>query len=281
LPSIRKFGWGFAFTSTWDPVAEIFGALPVIYGTLLSSLIALLIATPLGVGAALFLTEVAPILISPRISKALSFLIEILAAIPSVVYGLWGLFVLAPLLKGWMEPLLADYLGFFGPFFSGPKYGVGMLAAGFILAIMIIPTLFSISKEIFLAVPSSLKEAALALGATRWEMMKISVLNAGKRGILGAVILGLSRALGETMAVTMVIGNSAKISASLFAPGQTMASVIANEYAEATGELHLAALAEIGLVLFFITFIVNALARIMILKGFPTEDQNNVIPSLE
>ena len=262
LPSIHKFGWHFAFTSIWDPVQEIFGALPVIYGTIVSSFIAVLIAAPLSIGVALFLTEVAP----PRISKILSFLVEMLAAIPSVVYGLWGIFVLAPKLRETVEPALGRYLGFL-PFFSGPRYGVGMLAAGLILAIMITPTIFSISKEVFLAVPASLKEAALALGATRWEMMKISILNAARTGVFGAVILGLGRALGETMAVTMVIGNSAKIAASLFAPGQTMASVIANEYAEATGEIHLAALAEIGLALFFITFIVNALARVFVLKG--------------
>ncbi|MEO5968642.1 MAG: phosphate ABC transporter permease subunit PstC [Bdellovibrionia bacterium] len=268
LPSIEKFGWHFPFTSTWDPVQEVFGALPVIYGTVVSSFIAVLIAAPLSIGVALFLTEVAP----TRISKVLSFLVEMLAAIPSVVYGLWGIFVLAPKLRETVEPALGKSLGFL-PFFSGPKYGVGMLAAGLILAIMITPTVFSISKEVFLAVPASLKEAALALGATRWEMMKISILKSAKTGVFGAIILGLGRALGETMAVTMVIGNSAKISASLFAPGQTMASVIANEYAEATGEVHLAALAEIGLALFFITFIVNTLARLFVLRGLRLESQ--------
>ncbi len=266
LPSIQEFGWHFAFTSTWDPVREVFGALPVIYGTIVSSFIAVSIATPLSIGVALFLTEVAP----PRISKVLSFLVEMLAAIPSVVYGLWGIFVLAPKLRETVEPALGNTLGFL-PFFTGPRYGVGMLAAGLILAIMITPTIFSISKEVFLAVPTSLKEAALALGATRWEMMKISILQAAKTGVFGAVILGLGRALGETMAVTMVIGNSAKIAASFFAPGQTMASVIANEYAEATGDLHLAALAEIGLALFFITFIVNTLARLFVLRGLRLE----------
>jgi phosphate transport system permease protein len=261
-PAIQKFGIHFIGTSLWDPVREIFGALPVIYGTLVSSLIAVLISAPLSIGVALFLNELAP----PKIARFIGFLVEMLAAIPSVVYGLWGIFVLAPWLRTEVEPILGKYLGFL-PFFQGPRYGVGMLAAGVILAIMITPTIFSISREVFRAIPIHQREAALALGATRWEMMRISILNSAKSGVGGAIILGLGRALGETMAVTMVIGNRADISASLFAPAQTMASVIANEYAEATSDLHLAALVEIGLVLFAVTFMMNSFARLFVLRN--------------
>lgn len=254
--SIKAFGWSFVRTSVWDPVADVYGALPVIFGTVVSSLLAMLLATPLSVGIALFLNELAP----RRVARTIGFLIEMLAAIPSVVFGLWGVFVLAPWLRSTIQPWLGEWFGFL-PLFQGPPYGVGMLTAALILAIMVIPTVSSISKEVFQSISNSQREAVLALGATRWEMMRIAVLSTGKMGVFGAAILGLGRALGETMAVTMVIGNRAEISASLFAPAQTMASVIANEYAEATSDIHLSALAEIGLILFVVTFIMNALAR--------------------
>jgi phosphate transport system permease protein len=258
-PAFHKFGVAFLGTSVWDPVQEQFGALPVIFGTIVSSLIAVAIAAPLSVGIALFLNEIAP----RRIADAVGFLVQMLAAIPSVVYGLWGVFVLAPWLRTGVEPVLGRTLGFI-PLFQGPPYGVGMLAAGVILAIMITPTISSISREVFSAVPRGQREAALALGATRWEMMRLSVLRASRAGVIGAIILGLGRALGETMAVTMVIGNRAAISASLFAPGQTMASVLANEYAEATSDMHLSALAAIGFALFLVTFVLNSLARLLV-----------------
>lgn len=258
-PAVTAFGWNFVVSSDWDPVQDIYGALPVIYGTVVSSLLAMAIATPLSIGIALFLNELAP----RRLANLVGFLIEMLAAIPSVVYGLWGIFVLAPWLRTEVEPFLLKYFSFV-PLFSGPPYGVGMMAAGMILSIMVIPTVSSISREVFKAIPRSHREAAMALGATRWETMVISVLKSAKTGIMGAVILGLGRALGETMAVTMVIGNRAEIAWSLFAPSQTMASVIANEYAEATSDIHLAALAEVGLVLFAVTFLINAFARLLV-----------------
>ncbi len=261
-PAIQKFGPGFLVSSRWDPVREQFGAMPVIFGTIVSSLLAIAIAGPLSVGVALFLTELAP----RRLAQVAGFLTEMLAAIPSVVYGLWGIFVLAPWLRLTVEPFLGSTLGFL-PLFQGPPFGVGMLAAGLILAIMITPTIASICREVFNAVPRAQREAALGIGATRWEMMRLAVLSSSRSGIFGACILGLGRALGETMAVTMVIGNRAEISASLFAPGQTMASVLANEYAEALGDLHLAALMEVGLVLFAVTFVINAGARILIFRG--------------
>jgi phosphate transport system permease protein len=259
LPSIRAFGWKFLYTSIWDPVAEHFGALPLIYGTIVSSVLALVIAVPLGIGAAVFLSELAPTWLSPSVS----FLIELLAAIPSVVYGLWGIFVLAPWLRTWVQPALGSTLGFL-PLFQGPPYGVGMLAAGLILAIMIVPFIIAVSREVLLAVPNTQREAALALGATRWETTRIAVLRYARSGLVGAILLGLGRALGETMAVTMVIGNRAEISASLFAPGYTMASMIANEFAEATSDLYLSALIEVGLLLMVVTVIVNALARLLV-----------------
>lgn len=261
LPTLSKFGLDFLLSKNWDPVNGEFGALPFVFGTVVSSLLAMLLATPLSVGIALFLNELAP----RRLAKLVGFLIEMLAAIPSVVYGLWGIFVLAPWLRTTVQPLLGETLGFL-PLFQGPPYGVGMMTAGIILAIMVIPTISSLAKEVFRAIPRSNREAALALGATRWETMRLAVLKSSKTGIFGAVILGLGRALGETMAVTMVIGNRNDISASLFAPAQTMASIIANEYAEATTNMHLAALAEIGLVLFAVTFLINGIARLMIWK---------------
>jgi phosphate transport system permease protein len=240
-------------------VAEQFGALPFIFGTVVSSLLALMIAVPVGIGAAIYLSELAPKAVRPP----LTFLVELLAAIPSVVYGLWGIFILAPWLRTWVEPILGRTLGFL-PLFQGPPYGVGMLAAGLILAIMIVPFITAVSREVLLAVPRTQREAALALGATGWETTRLAVLRYGRSGLLGAVLLGLGRALGETMAVTMLIGNRPEISLSLFAPGYTMASVIANEFTEATSDLYLGALIEIGLLLLVLTLAVNALARLLV-----------------
>jgi phosphate transport system permease protein len=258
-PAIQKFGLRFLVTSVWDPVAEQFGALPFVYGTLVSSFLAMLIAVPLGIGAAIYLAELAPSWVRPPVA----FLVELVAAVPSVVYGLWGIFVLAPLLRRWVQPFLGSTLGFL-PLFQGPPYGVGMLAAGIILAIMVVPFITAVSREVLLAVPNSQREAALALGATRWETTRMAVLSYGRSGLIGAGLLGLGRALGETMAVTMVIGNRPEIALSLFAPGYTMASVIANEFTEATSDLYLSALIEVGLLLFLVTIAVNALARVLV-----------------
>ena len=258
-PALRRFGVAFPATATWDPVAEQFGALPFIYGTVVSSLLALLIAVPLGIGAAIYLSELAP----ASLRSPVTFLIELLAAIPSVVYGLWGIFVLAPWLRTWVQPALGGALGFL-PLFQGPPYGVGMLAAGLILGIMIVPFITAVSREVLLAVPRAQREAALALGATGWETTRLAVLRYGRSGLMGAVLLGLGRALGETMAVTMLIGNRPEIAISLFAPGYTMASVIANEFTEATSDLYLGALIEVGLLLLILTLAVNALARLLV-----------------
>jgi phosphate transport system permease protein len=258
--SRHEFGWSFLTTQVWDPVAGRFGALPFIYGTLLTSALALLQAIPLGVGAAIFLSELAP----ARVSDALTFLIELLAAVPSVIYGLLGVFVLIPVLKT-VEPAIRRVLGFL-PFFQGPFYGVSVLAAGFVLAIMIIPFIISISREVLLAVPGDQREAAMALGATKWEATWDIVVPFARKGIIGSIFLALARSLGETMAVTMVIGNDPKIHASLFAPGYSIASVIANEFTEATGDLYVNALIELGLVLFALTFLINGLARLLILS---------------
>jgi phosphate transport system permease protein len=257
--SISKFGLKFFFTQAWDPVSGQFGALPFIYGTLVSSLLGLLIAVPLAIGVAIFLTEMCPKLLR----GPLSFLTELLAAIPSVVYGLWAVFILVPLLREHVNPVLAKLLGWTG-FFGGPNYGIGMLAAGVILAIMILPVISSLTREVMTSVPHSQREAVLALGATRWEMIRMGVLRNARIGIVGAIILGLGRALGETMAVTMVIGNRPEIAKSLFAPGYSMASVIANEFSEASDDLYLSALVEIGLALFLVTIVVNALARLLV-----------------
>ncbi|HTG11521.1 MAG TPA: phosphate ABC transporter permease subunit PstC [Candidatus Eisenbacteria bacterium] len=257
--AIRTFGFRFLVTSEWDPVAGEFGALPFIYGTLVSSALALLIAVPLSLGSAIFLAELAPSWIRPPIS----FLIEMLAAVPSVVYGLWGIFVLVPWLRDWVQPILGRTLGFL-PLFQGPPYGIGMLAAGMILSIMVVPYITSVSREILLAVPGSQHEAALGLGATRWEATRMAVLRYGRSGLIGAILLGLGRALGETMAVTMVIGNRPEIAASLFAPGYTMASVLANEFTEATSDLYVSALVEIALLLLVVTVVVNGLARFLV-----------------
>jgi phosphate transport system permease protein len=257
--SWHAFGWKFFGQSDWNPVEDQYGALPFIYGTIVSSLLALVIAVPLSIGVAVFITEMCP----TRLRGMLSFTTELLAAIPSVVYGLWAIFVLVPILRQYVQPFLAKTLGWTG-LFSGPPYGIGMLAAGVILAIMIIPIISSITREVLTVVPQHQREAVLALGATRWEMIRLGVLRNARAGIVGAVILGLGRALGETMAVTMVIGNRPQIVESLFAPGYTMASVLANEFTEATGDLYLSALIEIGLALFFVTIVVNALARLMV-----------------
>ncbi len=256
--SIEKFGWSFLTNSVWDPVMEVYGALPIIYGTIVSSFLALLISVPLSIGIAVFLSELSP----EWLEKPLSFLVELLAGIPSVVYGLWGIFVLVPWIRTDVEPFLSEHLGFL-PFFRGAPYGYGMLAAVLILAIMVLPIVSSISRDILKSVPQSQREAALALGATRWQSTKI-VLKDAKSGILGATMLGLGRAVGETMAVTMVIGNRASISASLFDPSYTMASVIANEFTEATSEMYLSALIQLALVLFVMTIIINALAKLLV-----------------
>lgn len=263
----QKFGLHFFVTTTWDPVAGNFGAAPFIYGTVVSSFAALVIAVPLAVGLAVYITEMCP----KQLKGLLAFTTELLAAIPSVVYGLWAVFVLVPLLRQYVEPFLAKTLGWTG-LFEGAPYGIGMLAAAIILAIMIVPIISAITREVLTAVPRHQREAAYALGATRWEMIRIGVLRNARAGIMGGVILGLGRALGETMAVTMVIGNRPEIAKSLFAPGYTMASVIANEFTEATGNLYLSALVEIGLALFIVTMIVNALARMlvwMVTRGVP------------
>jgi len=257
--SWHAFGWKFFFRSEWDPVNEQFGAWPFVYGTLVSSLLALILAVPLAIGVAVFVTELCP----RRLKGALAFTTELLAAIPSVIYGLWAIFVLVPLLRQYVEPFLARYFGWSG-LFEGTPYGIGMLAAGIILAIMVVPIISSITREVMTAVPQQQREAVLALGATRWEMIRTGVLRNARAGILGGIILGLGRALGETIAVTMVIGNRPEIARSLFAPGYTMASVIANEFSEATTDTYLSALVEVGLALFLVTIIVNILAQVLV-----------------
>ena len=257
--SIHAFGFKFFATSTWDPVNGSFGALPFIFGTLVTSLLATAIAVPLSIAVAIFVLDICPI----RLRGPIAFLTELLAAIPSVVYGLWAVFVLVPIVRDQLGPLLERSLGWTG-FFTEPNFGVGILSASLVLAIMIFPVICSISRDVMRAVPSSQREAALALGATRWEMIRMGVLRNARIGIAGAVILGLGRALGETMAVTMVIGNHPDISKNLFNPAYTLASVIANEFSEATGDLYLSALIEIGLALFVVTIVVNAIARLLI-----------------
>jgi phosphate transport system permease protein len=243
----------------WDPVQDSFGALPFIYGTVVTSAVAMIVAVPIAIGLAIFVSEMA----SPRLGRILSFPIELLAGIPSVVFGLWGLFVMVPWVRGFLEPVLGKTLGFL-PLFSGPPIGLGYLSGGLILAIMILPTITSVSVDVLRTVPGSLREAAFALGATRWEAVRTAVLPYGKAGILGASILGLGRALGETMAVTMVIGNSPSISASLFSPGYSLPSVIANEFAEATGAMHTSALAALGLILLGLALLLNSVARLLV-----------------
>ena len=256
--SRHKFGFDFIFSSNWNPVTEEFGALPFIYGTIVSSLLALLISLPVSIGVAVFLSEIAP----KSVRTPFSFLIEILAAIPSIIYGFWGIFVFAPFMRNSVQPFLQSTLGFL-PFFQGVIYGTGLLTASFILAIMITPIISAITRDVLKAIPVSQREAAYALGATRWEAIKMALLNA-KSGILGGAVLGLGRAIGETMAVTMVIGNKAQIKASLFEPAYSMASVIANEFSEASGSMHISSLIEVGLILFGVTFVINSLARLLI-----------------
>jgi phosphate transport system permease protein len=260
--ALKKFGWKFLVSSDWDPVNERFGALPFIFGTLVSSGVALLIAVPLSIATAVFLTEIAP----PWFAQILTIFIELLAAVPSVILGLWGVFVMVPWLREHLFPWLRNSLGFL-PLFKGPIYGVSMLAGGIIIAIMILPIITSISREILRSVPGLQREAAYALGATRWEVTRIAVLSYARKGLFGAIVLGLGRAVGETMAVTMVVGNRPEIAASLFAPGYTLASVVANEFTEATTDIYLNALFEIGLVLLGVTVLVNALAQLL-LKTF-------------
>jgi phosphate transport system permease protein len=258
IPALRRFGWSFLPGRTWDVVHELYGALPFIYGTLLSSGLALLLAVPISLGGAVFLAEFCP----AGLRNPLSFMVELLAAVPSVVYGIWGIFVLVPFLRP-LQAWLGEHFGQI-PLFSGPPYGIGMMAAGLILSIMILPIITAVSRDVLRAVPVSQREAAYALGATRWEAIRGPVLRYARAGILGAIILGLGRALGETMAVTMVIGNTPSISPSLFAPAYTMPSLLANEFTEATGRLHTAALMEIALILFIVTIAVNAIARLLI-----------------
>jgi phosphate transport system permease protein len=255
----HKFGFHFFVTSVWDPIFDQFGALPFIYGTLVTSGVALLIAVPLGIGAAIFLAELAP----ARISDTLEFFIDLLAAVPSVIYGLLGVFIVIPLMREYIQPGLKNSLGFL-PIFTGPAYGLGFLTAGIVLAIMVIPYIISVSREVLLSVPRDQREAALALGSTRWESTWKVVVPFARTGIMGSIFLALARALGETMAVTMVIGNVVTISPSLFSPGYSIAAVIANEFTEATGDLYLQSLIELGLVLFLLTFILNGLARLLI-----------------
>ena len=259
-PSRAKFGFSFLTGKVWDPVAEQFGALPFIYGTVLTSLIALLISVPLGVGAAIFLSELAP----PQLSNACTFLVELLAAVPSVIFGLLAIFTLVPLMSHYVEPFLKRTLGFL-PLFQGPAYGLSYLTAGMILSIMTFPFIISISREALLAVPREQREAALALGATKWESTWQVVVPFARLGIIGSVFLALARALGETMAVTMVIGNDTGIHTSLLSPGYTIAAIIANEFSEATGDIYLSSLVELGLVLFALTMVLNGAAQLLII----------------
>lgn len=255
-------GWSFLGGQTWDPVANVYGALPYIYGTVMTSLIALMIAVPIGVGAAIFLSELAP----PRLSSGLSFLIELLAAIPSVIFGLLGIYVMTPWLREHAGPALKAAFDW-TPFFTGPYYGPGMLTAGLVLGLMILPFIVSVSRQVLLAVPREQREGALALGATKWETTWKVVVPFAQRGIVGSIFLALARALGETMAVAMLIGNNPQIKASLLAPGYSIAAVIANEFTEATTDLHRSALVELGLVLFALTIVMNGLARLMVRSG--------------
>jgi phosphate transport system permease protein len=255
----HKFGFNFFRTSVWDPIFDQFGALPFIYGTLVTAGVSLVIAVPLGIGAAIFLAELAP----ARVSDALEFFIDLLAAVPSVIYGLLGVFIVVPLMRDYLQPALKKTLGFL-PLFQGPAYGVGFLTAGIVLAIMVIPYIISVSREVLLSVPRDQREAALSLGSTRWEATWKVVVPFARGGIMGSIFLALARALGETMAVTMVIGNNPIVSASLFSPGYSIAAVIANELTEATSNLHYQSLIELGLVLFILTFVLNGLARLLI-----------------
>ncbi len=265
IPAFKTFGFGFLVSSSWNPVTDNYGALPAIYGTILTSLIAMLIAVPVGLMIAFFLTELCP----QWLRRPIGIAIELLAGIPSIIYGIWGLFMFAPFLQATLQPFLIHTLGNvpgIGSLFAGPPYGIGMLTAGLILAIMVLPFVTSISRDVFEAVPPVLKEAAYGLGCTTWEVMRNVVLPYARVGVIGGVMLGLGRALGETMAVTFVIGNAHRISASLLAPGTTISATIANEFTEAVGDLYTSALILLGLILFVITFIVLAIARYMLMR---------------
>ena len=261
LPALKKFGLSFFVNSKWDSWSGDFGALAMVWGTLVSSFLALLIAVPVSVGIALFLNEMAP----KWLARSLNFALEMLAAIPSIVYGIWGVFFFAPIIRSPVQEFLGTYFSFL-PFFKGPQYGVGMLCASMVLAIMITPTIASICKEVFRSIPYSHREAVLGIGATRWEMFWHAIIKGGKAGIIGAIIMGLGRALGETMAVTMVIGNKPNLSLSLFEPAQTMASILANQYAEADSAIHLSSLTAIALVLFLISILVHSSSLLMVWK---------------
>jgi phosphate transport system permease protein len=256
-PSIKAFGWGFLTSTEWNPVREHFGALAASVGTLLSTAVALIVAVPVSLGIALFLAEIAPV----RVRTPFGVAIELLAAIPSIVYGMWGLFVLAPLMADHVQPALASVLGFL-PLFQGPQMGIGMLTAGLVLALMIVPFIAAVTRDVFRMVPLTLKESAYGMGATTWEVVKDIMIPYGRKGIYGAVFLGLGRALGETMAVTFVIGNAHRLSASLFAPGNSIASILANEFNEADGDIYTASLIELGLVLAVITFVILGVANL-------------------
>lgn len=260
--AFQELGLGLLTGVKWIPAQKIYGMLPVIYGTVVSSLVALLIAIPMSLCIALYLVEIS----NQRLGGVISFFVEMLAAIPSIVFGMWGLFVLVPFMRSWVQPGLLNTMGWL-PFFQGPPFGMGLLTAGIILAIMIMPTITSVCIEVFKTISQIQKESALGLGATRWEMIRLSVLKASVSGITGASVLGLGRAFGETMAVTMVVGNVARISASLFEPSQTMASLLANQYAEADGDLHLSALTAVGFVLFLIALVINFFARVIVLRA--------------
>lgn len=260
-PALRVMGLGFVVQSFWDPVSEQYGILPIIFGTVASSLLALLLAAPVGIGIAVFLTEIAP----KSLAAAVGFLVELLAAIPSVIFGLWGILYLVPFLREVVEPWIIDHFGMI-PIFEGPPYGVGMFAAGIILSIMVLPIVSAICRDVLKSVPREQREAAYALGATRREVTKLAVLRYARSGIYGAIFLGLGRALGETMAVTMVIGNRPDISKSIFAPAQTMASLIANEFTEATTDMYFSALVAVALMLFVVTLLINGLARLLVAR---------------
>jgi phosphate transport system permease protein len=265
LPALRAFGFGFLTSQKWNPVTENFGALAPIYGTLVTSLIAMLIAVPVGLLIAFFLTELCP----QWLRRPIGIAIELLAGVPSIIYGIWGLFIFAPFLQHTLQPFLISTLGevpIIAPLFAGPPYGIGMLTAGLILAIMVLPFITSISRDVFEAVPAVLKEAAYGIGCTTWEVVRHVVLPYARVGVIGGVMLGLGRALGETMAVTFVIGNAHRVSASLLAPGTTISATIANEFTEAVGDLYTSSLIALGLILFVITFIVLAVARYMLLR---------------
>jgi phosphate transport system permease protein len=267
-PALREFGPSFLFHSDWDPVRDGYGALPFVVGTIASSVLALLLAVPIGIGSALFISELAP----PGARRVLGLLIDMLAAVPSVIYGMWGIFVLAPWVRAVVEPVLGDTLGklpLIGRLFQGPRIGISLLCASMVLAIVILPYIASVARETLISVPRTYREAALALGATRWEMIRTAVLPAARSGLAAAIFLGLGRALGETMAVTMVIGNVPEVPKSLFHPAHTIASAIANEFAEAAGTLHLAALFELALVLLLVTLVVNAAGRVLLLRLGP------------